>query len=176
MSFRLIIIALFPVILLSCNSGNQQSRNHKVPGKKELADLNRYMIAKDRERIENYIARKQLVMTETQSGLWYMIRKEGSGDFLKTNDRIFLEYECNLLDGSPCYSSDKTGPKEVILGKSRIETGLDQGLRMLKPGGEAIFIIPPFLAWGIVGDGDRIPSRSIVVYSVRIISDVKPGT
>jgi FKBP-type peptidyl-prolyl cis-trans isomerase FkpA len=108
-------------------------------------------------------------MTETQSGLWYMIKSEGKGNNFKSDDRILMEYECTLLDGTLCYSSKDTGPKEVILGRTRIESGLDQGLRFLKPGGEAIFIIPPFLAWGLPGDGNKIPARSVVVFTVKII-------
>jgi len=39
---------------------------------------------------------------------------------------------------------------------------------MLKPGGEAIFIIPPFLAYGLIGDGGKIPPRAIIIYDVSI--------
>jgi FKBP-type peptidyl-prolyl cis-trans isomerase FkpA len=169
MIIRLFVIALLSLVTISCNSGRDNPGMKKGPGKKELADLNRYMVTKDRERIENYIARKDLKMTETQSGLWYMIKSEGNGNNFKSDDRILMEYECTLLDGTLCYSSKDTGPKEVILGRTRIESGLDQGLRFLKPEGEAIFIIPPFLAWGFPGDGNKIPARSVVVFTVKII-------
>ncbi len=51
-----------------------------------------------------------------------------------------------------------------------MEAGLNQGLRMLKPGGEAIFILPPFLAYGLKGDGNKIPSRSVIVYEIKILN------
>ena len=171
MIIRLFVIALLSLVTISCNSGNQNTGNRKKPGKEEMADLNRYMVTKDRERIENYIARKNLVMTETQSGLWYMIKTEGTGENFTNDDMVLMEYECTLLDGTKCYSSEETGPKEVIIGKSRIEPGLDQGLRFLKPGGKATFIIPPFLGWGFPGDGEKIPSRAILVYDVNIIAN-----
>ena len=133
-----------------------------------MAELNKYMVQKDRERIQNYIERKGLDMTESESGLWYLIKTEGRGDNLSDNDRIMMEYECSLIDGTFCYSSQESGPKELILGHSEMEAGLDQGLRMLKRDGEAIFIIPPFLAYGIVGDGDKIPPRAIFIYNVSV--------
>lgn len=170
MKFRIIIAVLIPLILFACNSGNQKSGTSKIPGRKELADLNRYMVAKDRERIESYIERKGLKMTVTQSGLWYMIKNEGSGSTFTENDRVKMEYDCTTLDGTLCYSSKETGPKEVVVGKTSIEPGLDQGLRMMKPGSEALFIIPPFLAWGFRGDGKRIPPRSTLVYNIKIIN------
>jgi len=137
-----------------------------APGKKEMVDINRYFVQKDRERIESYIVRKNLKMRESPSGLWYSVLKEGTGNYFTDNDKVVFEYEVTLLDGTICYSSKENGPKEVIIGKSVIESGLNQGLRMLKPGGEAIFIIPPFLAFGLTGDGNKIPSRSVIIYYI----------
>jgi FKBP-type peptidyl-prolyl cis-trans isomerase len=84
---------------------------------------------------------------------------------------VKMEYECSLLDGTKCYSSDELGPKEIILGKTAIEPGLNQGLRMMRPGGEAMFILPPFMAYGLPGDGKKIPSRAVIVYKVRIMEE-----
>jgi len=158
---------IFSAHFLSCNNSNDKRVSTRKPGVNELADLNSYMVQKDRERIQNYIERKNLLMKETQTGLWYLIEKEGRGEFFKENDRVVFEYECYLLDGTKCYSSKQKGPKEIKVGKSEIETGLLEGLKMLKPGGEAIFILPPFLAYGIVGDGKAIPPRSVIVYEVK---------
>ena len=44
-----------------------------------MADLNRYFVKKDRERIQNYIERKNLRMTESQTGLWYQILMREKG-------------------------------------------------------------------------------------------------
>jgi FKBP-type peptidyl-prolyl cis-trans isomerase len=108
-------------------------------------------------------------MKESVNGLWYYITKEGTGKYFTENDKISFNYVCSLLDGTECYNSDKQGPKEFILGKSEIEAGLNEGLRLLKPGGEAIFILPPFLAYGLVGDGKSIPSRATIVYYIKIL-------
>jgi FKBP-type peptidyl-prolyl cis-trans isomerase FkpA len=139
------------------------------PGKDEMADLNRYLVQKDRERIQNYIERKNLRMIESPTGLWYQIIKEGDGENFSDYNKVVLEYECSLLDGTKCYSSKILGPKEVILGRSEMEPGLNEGLRMLKPGAEAIFILPPFLAYGLPGDGKMIPSRAVIVYNINIL-------
>lgn len=167
MGSRLIIAIFLQLALLSCNSGNGGNATQKVPGSSEMADLNRYMVRKDKERIQNYTERKNLAMKETSSGLWYLIVSEGTGKYYTNEDRIIMEYRCSLLDGTQCYSSDMLGPKEIILGKTPIESGLDQGLRMMKPGGEAIFILPPFMAYGLPGDGKKIPSRSVIIYNVK---------
>ena len=163
--FIWLIIILFSV---KCNNPSEKSVIIKKPGKNELADINSYFVQKDRERIQNYIERKNLSMKESSNGLWYYIKKEGTGKYFTDNDKISFDYVCSLLDGTECYSSDKLGPKDFVLGKSEIETGLDEGLRLLKPGGAAIFILPPFLAYGMVGDGKSISSRAILVYDIKI--------
>lgn len=163
------IYVFLTIILISCRNETVQDAPPGKPGKSDLEELNRYLIAKDRERILNYIERKGLEMKESQTGLWYQILKQGEGSFLNSSKRVVMEYECYLLDGTKCYSSEDLGPKEIILGRTGIEPGLYEGLMLLKPGGEAIFILPPFLAHGLPGDGNKIPPRSVIVYNVKIL-------
>lgn len=165
-----LMLFLLPVVIaISCANGGNGNKKAMKPSRTDMSELNKYMVEKDRDRIQNYIERKGLKMTESSFGLWYYIENEGEGNLLDNFDNILIDYDCSLLDGSFCYSSDKTGPKNIVLGKTNIEAGLDMGLRMLKPGGKAVFIIPPFLAYGLKGDGNRIPSRSILVYKVKVL-------
>lgn len=168
----LLSIASFLFLLLvSCKGRNQA----EIPVKKGRGDgmteLNRYLVEKDREIIKNYIERKELKMTESSTGLWFMLLEPGEGALVKDNDIITMNYEVSLLDGTGCYSSDSQGPKKIVLGKTKIEQGLDEGLRLLKPGGEAIFIMPPYLAYGLIGDGKKIPPRATIVYTVKIVQE-----
>ncbi len=170
MKIKALIITLFLSGLFSCKQAAERTADKSAPGKREMADLNRYLIQKDRERIESYIERRDLKMNESPSGLWYRIISGGEGELLSDNDRIIMEYKCSLLDGTVCYSSDEDGPEEVIVGRSDIPAGLTQGLKMLRYGGEAIMIIPPYLAFGLKGDGKRIPARSVIVYEIKILN------
>lgn len=169
MWIRNIAIALLLLSLVSCREKHGDISANSKLSKNDMADLNRYLIQKDRERIKNYIERKNLIMKESPTGLWYQIIKQGSGNSFSENDKVIMEYECSLLDGTKCYSSKDLGPKDVTLGRSEMEQGLNEGLRLLKPGAEAIFIIPPFLAYGLVGDRKMIPPRAVIVYNVYIL-------
>jgi FKBP-type peptidyl-prolyl cis-trans isomerase FkpA len=168
MTIRYIAFLFILLSLSSCYNNSERSTTNLKPGKNEMADLNRYLVQKDRERIQNYIERKSLSMKESPTGLWYQVIKEGTGVLFTDNNRIVFDYELSLLDGTKCYSSKELGQKEVILGRGDVVAGLNEGLRLLKPGAEAIFIIPPFLAYGLVGDGTKVPSRAIIVYNVLI--------
>jgi FKBP-type peptidyl-prolyl cis-trans isomerase len=167
--FGNIMVLALAVFLVSCSEKPGNANINSKPGKNEMADLNKYLIRKDRERIKNYIERKNLKMNESPTGLWYQIIREGSGNVFSNSDKIVMDYECSLLDGTRCYSSKDLGPKEITLGRSEIEPGLNEGLRLLKPGAEATFIIPPFLAYGLIGDRKMIPSRAVIVYNVNIL-------
>ena len=167
-NLRYILFILLSVSTVSCRNGTEKKSAVLKPGDNEMADLNRYMVRKDRERIQSYIERKNLGMTETETGLWYQILITGEGETFSEKDKIIMDYECSLLDGTRCYSSNELGARELILGKSEIEAGLNEGLRLLRPGSEAIFIIPPFLAFGLIGDRKLIPPRAVLVYKVKV--------
>jgi FKBP-type peptidyl-prolyl cis-trans isomerase len=155
--------------IVSCREKRAEHAVNSGLSKNDMADLNSYLIKKDRERIKNYIERKNLIMSESPTGLWYQIIKQGSGKSFSENDKVIMEYECSLLDGTKCYSSKDLGPKEVTLGRSEMEPGLNEGLRLLNPGAIAIFIIPPYLGYGLIGDRKMIPPRAVIVYNVNIL-------
>jgi len=167
MPFRILILLL--LLFTSCRNYSEKKEPVVRRSKEEMTDVNRYMVTKDRERIESYIERKELEMEESPTGLWFKINKEGEGPQFNDGDRIIFSYSCSLLDGTLCYNSEELGPKDIVLGKSALEAGLNEGLRMLRPGADAVFILPPFMAFGLIGDGKKIPSRAILVYNVTIL-------
>jgi FKBP-type peptidyl-prolyl cis-trans isomerase len=163
---RHIVIVVLLISTFSCKNTHENNITESKPGKNEMADMNKYLVQKDKERIYNYIERKNLNLKESPTGLWYHIIKNGEGPLFKDNDKVIMDYDCSLLDGTFCYSSENLGPKECILGRTELESGLYEGLMMLKPGAEAIFILPPYLGFGLIGDRKNIPPRAIIVYKV----------
>ena len=168
---NILVTVLWCTILFSCNNNVDKTVNAEKLDKEDLGEINAYLVQKDRERIINYIERKNLDMKESSTGLWYSIKYEGSGDSFKDDDRIVMNYTCSLLDGTLCYSSETLGPKQVTLGRGELEAGLNEGLRMLKPGGEATFILPPYMAFGLIGDNKAIPSRATIVYEISVLKN-----
>jgi FKBP-type peptidyl-prolyl cis-trans isomerase FkpA len=129
-----------------------------------LIGANRLMIRNDREKILAYIKQHNLRLEESPSGLWYAITKSGSGEKVKTNWMVTLNYSVSLLDGTACYNSDSLGAKHFLVGQGGVE-----GVLMLNEGSNAIFILPPHLAYGFPGDGNKIPARSIIVYHIELL-------
>ena len=171
MTGKIIFYVLLTVTASSCRSGSNQHRGDEKPDGHSLIEINRNIIAKDHELIISYCERKGIKAKETPTGLWYAETESGRGPLVKDGDIITFEYECSLLDGTVCYSSSVTGPKNTRVGYSTIESGLLEGLKLMNRGSEYMFIIPPYLAYGIPGDGNRIPGRSVIVYRIKILSE-----
>jgi len=156
------------VAVSGCNRAPESSRT-KAPTTDQLAEINREMVIKERERIESYIKRKNLDMSCTETGLWYSITLPGSGEVAVPGKRVVIDYECRLLDGTLCYTGEKDGFLEIIPGRSDVPPGLDEGVRMLNEGSEATFILPSYLAYGLTGDRKKIPAHATLVYKVNVV-------
>lgn len=169
MSKKIIFLFLLFTAITSCR--NNADRNPAVgkPDGNKMIEMNKYLITKDRELISSYCERKDIKAVESPTGLWYSVVTPGNGPKVKDGDIITFEYECSLLDGTLCYSSAGSDPMITRVGYSTIESGLLEGLKMMNRGAEYIFIIPPYLAHGVPGDGDRIPGRSVIVYRIKIL-------
>jgi FKBP-type peptidyl-prolyl cis-trans isomerase len=135
----------------------------------QFLDANRYMLERNHDRIEAFVNRAGWDMQETPSGLWYMITRSGNGR--KTLEGYFVSYAytTRLLDGTFIYEADTTSPRNIVLGKGNIESGLEEGLGMLRGGDRARFIIPPYLGHGNFGDRDRITGSAILLVEVEVL-------
>ncbi|MCX7861931.1 MAG: FKBP-type peptidyl-prolyl cis-trans isomerase [Bacteroidales bacterium] len=160
------------LILISCHSERPKPKTEAevLAYKEPLVKVNQILVDKDSLRIARYNERKKLGLSLGLQGLWYKIEHLGKGDSAKLNKVASIKYKLYLLDnGKLCYSSDSAGVKSFIIGKSDVESGLDIGIRMMREGDKAIFILPPNLAHGLLGDGNCIPPRSIVIYEVELL-------
>ena len=163
------VIILF--LLIGCGRNNQRViPDEEFKNTQEaMVEVNRRLVKADQERIESFVKRKGWDMHESGSGLWYQIYEKGTGDSARSNMLITMDYKISLLDGTICYSSDSLGPKQFRIGSGGVESGLEEGVLMLHEGDRARFIMPPHLAYGLTGDGDKIPPRSIIIYDVKVL-------
>lgn len=137
-----------------------------------LIKANKYLLERDKELIESYISRVGWNMNFDKSGLWYEIYEKTNEKKIKAGDIIKYNYTIKLLDGTLCYSSEKDGIAQVKIGMTGKEFGLEKGFLMMKSGEKAHFILPPHLAHGLIGDMNKIPSRSTIVYDIQILGIV----
>jgi FKBP-type peptidyl-prolyl cis-trans isomerase len=169
-SFTLFILAT--VVLCSCSQKKDSVTTENLSQKQiteKLVEANIAAIKAENLQIDKLIVSQGWKMGETPTGLRFQIIEKGTGDNACLSELVRFEYDVKLLTGEEIYSSAKTGPKEFRIGSGGVESGLEEGILLLKLGDKARFIIPSYLAHGLSGDQDRIPPKATLIYTVKII-------
>jgi len=178
LNFGVLKVQLFSysvILLFSCGrSYNTQQPVQDMTEienqKKEiLLRVNQQLVEEDAETIKAYAERKGWQLKTTESGLSYIIYQNGQGEKAATGKTATLEYAVSLLDSTVCYSSEQLGQKIFRLGRGEVETGLEEGVLLMREGDKARMFLPPHLAHGLTGDGDCIPRRAIILYDVELV-------
>lgn len=172
--FKIGLPVLILLLAVSCKYFSREKKQNDVPiseYEEPLQNVNKYLIKKDNDRIKSFVRRKHWKMKQTQTGLWYQIYEKSNDSIVpKFNDIVELNYQVFLLDGTLCYSSDSTGTKKFAMGHGGVESGLEEAILMLHKGDKARFIMLPYLAHGLLGDQNKIPARSIILYDLELLT------
>ena len=168
----LFLLSSFFLFLASCTDKPKQ-KPIEVDAKKlkeDIVNINKPAVVMEQDEINAYIKAHGYVMQSTGTGLRYMfIKNNNKGKKIKVRDEIKVNYKVWLLDGTLCYSSDKKGPKIFAVGADNVESGVHEGVQLMKEGEKALFILPSHLAAGLIGDRAQIPPKSAVVYQIEVI-------
>ena len=165
------VYSFIAFLLISCWRENQNIQ-YTISNKQlndTLVKANQTFIDTEKDRIEAYINRRNLVMEESGTGLRYMIIKHSEGIQATDGKNALVNFKVSLLDGTECYSSEKKGPQEFLIGQDNVESGLHEGIKLMRVGEKAKFILPSHLAHGLIGDENKIPPRSVIVYDLELI-------
>ena len=111
-----------------------------------------------------------LGMDRTDSGLYFKINREGTGDHPKKGKNVSVHYRGMLLDGTVFDSSyQRNEPIIFPLGLGQVIKGWDEGIALLKKGSVAKFLIPSELAYGSSGAGGLIPPNASLIFEVELV-------
>jgi FKBP-type peptidyl-prolyl cis-trans isomerase FkpA len=175
MRFRIFLFYFLSFIIsgmmVSCNNTTEAPKReiNRKTIEEPLLNANKQAMKVEDEQIENYIQRHKWKMTKTGSGLRYAIYKNGDGPKAETGKIAVINYSVELISGEEIYSSGKDGAKEFLIGKGGVESGIEEGILLLHVGDHAKFIIPSHLGFGLIGDQNKVPPKSTLIYDIELL-------
>ncbi len=152
-----------------------------VKSSKEMEDerkkANEQQLKTDDERLQAYFKENGLNPQKTESGLYYIIDKQGSGEQITEGKEVFVDYTGTSLEGVKFDSNtdpqfNHVEPFSFVTGRGMVIPGWDEGIQLLKKGSEARFFIPSTLAYGQRDMGPEIGKNAVLVFEVKV-TDVK---
>lgn len=164
-SYRvLFLFFLLPLSLFhSCSEEPKKEKQIKWTNK-QSTDLHKTLAAEEEIDIKLFLAQHgDWKITKTGSGLQYYIYEKGKGTQPKDGDIAEIEFTITLLDGTECYKTAADEVEEFVVDHSEIESGIQEGVKLLHKGDKVKFIIPSHLAHGLVGDMNKIPPLTPIV-------------
>ena len=124
----------------------------------------------NRKNSDAYIAkyRQKNDVTVTPSGLMYRVIEQGNGATPTMEDSVNVHQRIWLSDGTVIADTYKTGETDRFSLSEAIE-GLQEGLPLMQEGARFEFVIPPDLAWGKRGAGNKIGANAVLTFDIRLI-------
>lgn len=162
------LLCLFALVM-ACGGrdGRVPVVQRQQPSGEELIQENRTAVKLEDRDIALYVDRHGLQVAKTGRGVRYQLLRDVEGPTVKPGQWAFVHYRSELLNGDTAYASE--GAAEAFMVEmDEVESGLHEGVQYLSPGDSAVLIIPSYRAHGLIGDLDRIPPRSSVVYYIGL--------
>lgn len=122
----------------------------------------------DEKKIKKYITENNINATRHETGIYYVINEEGTGDSPNLESNITFKYKGCLLNGTVFDQTDSG--KSVTFKLNELIPGWQVCIPMLKPGGKGTFIIPSYLAYGPYGAGQLVGPNETLIFDIELIS------
>ncbi len=135
--------------------------------KKDYIDWEKLRKAEIADR-NKYLAEHNINVKPTETGLYYIETKKGTGLKPTTGRNVTVKYIGKLLNGKVIDSNDNF---KFEFNMEKVIKGWDEGIGYMRKGGKATLIIPSKLAYGAYGDESAdIPKYSTLVFDVELIN------
>jgi peptidylprolyl isomerase len=124
----------------------------------------------NRKDVLDLIAKKWPTAAKSDSGVYYVITKAGSGVSVKIGQTLTMKYKGYLLNGTVFDDSDMHAPLEFQVGRGQLIPGFDSQALEMKVNERRTIIIPPELAYGAAGAPGAIPGNSFIAFDLELLS------
>lgn len=169
MRFEIMVKDFYPEKVYAQNFANEvKSRNDERAAKLQ----NDYPdeTAKAASELAKYLAKNNIVVEPTASGLYYVMTSEGNGEKPQVGKSVKMHYTGKLLNGTVFDSSVERGePFQFVLGVGQVIPGWDEGVQLMSKGEKGILYIPYYLGYGERQAGEKIAPFSNLMFEVELV-------
>lgn len=102
------------------------------------------------------------------SGLQYKVLVQGTGEVPQATDRVKVNYEGRLIDGTIFDASSRHGNDPAVFAANQVIRGWTEALTMMPVGSKWELYIPQELAYGERQKG-QIPAYSALIFVVELV-------
>ena len=107
---------------------------------------------------------------KTNTGIRYIVEREGQGDVAQPGDMVSVVYVGTLLNGRIFDRiSDPSRPFTFRLGRDVVIQAWDDSLERMKKGERRLVIVPPEMGYGTRGMPPRIPRDATLVFEMELV-------
>ena len=135
----------------------------------DLVKDNRDAVRLEDRDIDLYVERNALQVHKSGTGVRHAVLRDMPGDSIRPEQWAVVNYRLELLDGDTAYATAMGEPESFLVEMDDVESGLHEAVQHLSPGDSAIIIIPSYRAHGLIGDMNKVPPRSTVVYRIGLV-------
>ena len=142
-------------------------QKQQMEKRKEMAEKN---FGENKKAGEDFLAENKVKegVQSTESGLQYIVLKEGTGETPNPTSKIKIHYHGTTIDGQVFDSTvDRNEPYESAA--NIFIPGFNEGLALMKEGAKYRFFIPQELAYGIQQRGQLIKPFSALIFEVELL-------
>ncbi len=138
--------------------------------KREKREKSRGSAGNNRKAAEEFLLKNKTKegVIETESGLQYLVIEQGDGDHPFEGCNVIIHQRCALLNGKLIEDTFQDNEADEVPMNELIE-GYREGLLLMRKGSRFKLFIPPDLAWGKKGTGNKIPPNALLIFDVRLI-------
>ena len=113
-----------------------------------------------------YIETNELNANKSDSGLYYVINKLGTGEQPVFSSNVTVVYKGTFIDGE---IFDQSSSEGISFNLQGVIAGWTEGITYFKEGGSGILLIPSHLGYGNNGRGP-IPGGSVLIFEINLLS------
>jgi FKBP-type peptidyl-prolyl cis-trans isomerase FkpA len=134
-------------------------------------------VAVEKEQAKTFLdqAGRESGAVVTPSGMVYRMTSPGTGEMPKPTDRVSVQYEGRLTDGTVFDSTKKRGGVAATFPLNGVIKCWTEGVGRMKVGEKAKLTCPSAIAYGDSGRPPTIPGGAALIFDVELVSILPPN-